>query len=93
LEDWKFAQAHRSQQLARLHQFSVMKRQGEKDIEFQITIREYANPADPPMAFFAQADKETNQKSAPYRPHGWGGSMLDALAACIREIERFPYEG
>jgi hypothetical protein len=24
---------------------------------------------------------------------GWGKTMLDALAECIRGINRFPYEG
>ena len=39
-----------------------------------------------------QTDKLTNQKTAPYRPCGWGKSMLEALSECVRAIERFPYE-
>ena len=45
------------------------------------------------MRFFAQADKQTNQKTAPYLPTGWGSNLLQALSACIKEIKRFPYEG
>ena len=45
------------------------------------------------MHFFAQADKETNQHTAPYRPCGWGKTMLEALSECVRSINRFPFEG
>jgi hypothetical protein len=45
------------------------------------------------MRFFAQADKQTNQKSAPFTPTGWGESLLQALSECVRAIHRFPYEG
>ena len=62
------------------------------EVEFVITIREYANPPDPAMQFLAQTDKQTNQKVAPFTPNGWGASLFEALAGCIREIHRFPYE-
>jgi hypothetical protein len=45
------------------------------------------------MHFFAQADKLTNQKTAPYRPTGWGKTMLEALSECVKAIDRFPFEG
>jgi hypothetical protein len=45
------------------------------------------------MHFFAQADKDTNQHTAAYRPSGWGKTMLEALSECVRAINRFPYEG
>jgi hypothetical protein len=45
------------------------------------------------MLFFAQADKQTNQKTAPFTPCGWGDTMLKALSECIQSIQRFPYEG
>jgi hypothetical protein len=43
------------------------------------------------MQFFAQAEKQTNQKVGPYTPSAWG-ETLDALLACVREINRFPCE-
>ena len=45
------------------------------------------------MRFFAQADKQTNQNTAPFTPIGWGSTLLKALSECIRAIHRFPYEG
>ena len=57
-----------------------------------ITIKEYVNPPYPKMKFLAQADKQTNQKAAPFTPSGWGSSLFEALSECIREIHRFPYE-
>jgi hypothetical protein len=45
------------------------------------------------MLFYAQADKQTNQKTVPYTPVGWGRTLLEALADCIRAIHKFPYEG
>ncbi len=44
------------------------------------------------MRFFAQADKQTNQKTAPFSPSGWGSALVKALSECVREIHRFPYE-
>ena len=46
----------------------VKKRQPEGDIEFIITIREYVDRNAVQMRFFAQADKQTNQKTAPFLP-------------------------
>jgi hypothetical protein len=93
MTEWSFAQTHPSQELAQIHYFSVKKPQSTGEIEFLITVREYVTPKDPTMHFFAQADKETNQKTAPFKPVGWGQTMLDALSECIRAINRFPYEG
>lgn len=93
MDEWKFAQSDESQRLARLHFFTATRRQPDGEVEFRITVREYVTPEDPAMLFFAQADKQTNQKSAPFTPCGWGRSLVDALAACMRAIERFPYEG
>jgi hypothetical protein len=93
MRDWGFAQTHPSQELAEVHLFSVKKLQAAGEIEFLITVREYVTPKEPTMNFFAQADKEVNQKTAPFKPVGWGKTMLDALSECIRSINRFPYEG
>jgi len=93
MKDWGFAQTHMSQQLAELHMFSITKAQPGGDVEFIVTVKEYVTPKEPTMLFFAQTDKMTNQKTAPYRPSGWGKSLLEALSECVKAIHRFPYEG
>ena len=65
----------------------------EKTMAEWITVREYATPNHLNMRFFAEADKHTNQKTAPYTPCGWGQTLLQALADCVKAIHRFPYEG
>jgi hypothetical protein len=92
LTDWKFAQRDRSDQLAHVHYFSMMKRHGDRETEFIITVREYVTPKDPIMLFFATADKQTNQSTTPYTPCGWGRTLLEALSSCMDEVRRFPYE-
>lgn len=95
MNDWVYAQGHSSEQLARLHQFSMIKKtQTGAEVEFLITVKEFATPRDGALVFFAQADKQTNQTVAPYTPCGWGKTLLGALQECVREINRFPfYEG
>jgi hypothetical protein len=93
LADWQYAQSNRSEQLAQITHYSVTKNQNGRDIEFQITLKEFVSP--PPgqhTRFFAQADKKVNQKTAAMLPFGWGDSALKALAGCIRIIHDFPYE-
>ncbi len=92
MNDWGFAQTDPSQQLARVHHFSVIKQQDGAEIEFLITIKEYYSPKDPAQPFVAQSDKQTNQKVAPYTPTGWGQSLYEALSRCVKEIYRFPYQ-
>jgi len=92
MRDWGFAQTHPSQELAQLHYFTVQKEHPGGQVEFLITIKEFVTPKEPTMHFFAQADKQTNQKTAPYTPSGWGKTMLEALSECIRALNRFPYE-
>ena len=93
MKEWGFAQTHASEEMAQLHFFSIKKHQGGSEIEFLITVKEFITPKEPTMHFFAQADKETNQNTAPCRPCGWGKTMLEALSECVRAIHRFPYEG
>ena len=83
MKEWGFAQLNPSDRLARLHWFSVCKPHEKGEVEMVITVREYVTPKDPEMLFFAQADKDTNQRTAPYRPSGWGRTLLDALSECI----------
>lgn len=93
MNDWGYAQGHPSEQLARLHYFSMIKKtQAGGEVEFTITVKEFVTPKDGALVFFAQADKQTNQKLAPYTPCGWGKTLLGALQECVREINRFPYQ-
>jgi hypothetical protein len=92
MDDWKYAQTDPREQLARLHFFSIKKLEAEKEIEMIITVKETFTPSLGVMQFFAQADKQTNQKVAPYTPSGWGKTMFEALLSCVREINRFPYQ-
>jgi hypothetical protein len=93
MSDWTFAQSEPSEELAKLHFFSVKKRQPEGDIEFTIKVREYVGRNAANMRFFATADKHTNQKTAPFTPFGWGETLLGALSECVKAVHRFPYEG
>lgn len=88
-----YAQVDPAEELAQLHYFSFTKRQPEGEIEFVITVKEFAARNALHMRFYAQADKETNQQHCPFRPFGWGDSLLNALGECIRAIKKFPYEG
>jgi len=88
MRDWAFAQTHASQELAELHYFSIMK----ENVEFLITVKEFVTPKEPTMLFFAQTDKFINQKHAPFRPCGWGKTMLEALSECIKALNKFPYQ-
>ena len=93
MADWVYAQTDPAEELAVLHFFSMKKPQPDGDIEFVITVKEYVERNNYHMRFFAQADKQTNQKTAPFTPSGWGESLLQALGECMRAIHRFPYEG
>jgi len=93
LAEWTFAQSQDDQELAQLHFFSINKRQGDLVIEFRITVKEYVTHNHLSMRFYAEADKQTNQKTLPYTPNGWGLTLLQALSECIKAIQRFPYEG
>ena len=92
MQDWGYAQANPNEQLARVHYFSMTKVDPDREVEFMITVKEYFTPKDPALLFFAQADKQTNQRVAPYTPCGWGRTMLEALEECVRAVNRFPYQ-
>ncbi len=92
MDDWVYAQGNPSEQLARVHRFSMVKKsESGAEVEFGITVKEFATPKDGALVFFAQADRQTNQAVAPYTPCGWGKTLLGALQECVREINRFPY--
>jgi hypothetical protein len=88
MKEWGFAQILPTDQLAHLQFFSIKKPSAHGAIEFRITVYEYVKPPDPALCFFAQADKQTNQKTAPFTPCGWGRTLLDALAECIKDERR-----
>jgi hypothetical protein len=92
LAEWRYAQDKPAERLCRIEHYSMVKQHAEGDVEFFITVREYVDPPDPAMRFLAQADKPLNQKIAPYVPIGWGPSVLQALAECMKGIRKFPYE-
>jgi hypothetical protein len=92
MNDWGYAQGHPDEEFARLHLFSMKKQQGGAAIEFTITVKEFITPKDPALKFFAQADKQTNQRTAPFTPSGWGQTLLTALEECVKAIQRFPYQ-
>ena len=92
MAEWVHAQKDPTEELAQLHYFSFKKRQLEGEIEFVITVKEFASRNAMQMRFYAQADKEVNQRIAPFRPFGWGDSLLDSLSECIRTIRQYPYE-
>ncbi|MGE0129634.1 MAG: hypothetical protein AB7U82_16265 [Blastocatellales bacterium] len=93
MADWYFAQTDPSEELAQLHHFSMKKRQPSGDVEFIITVREYVNRNQQYMRFYAEADKQVNQKMAPFTPFGWGETLLSALCECKKAIQSYPYEG
>ena len=76
MKDWGYAQHDVSEELARLHFFSIKKVQDGQAIEFTITVKEFITPQLGAMTFFAQADKQTNQRTAPYTPSGWGNNLM-----------------
>ena len=79
MSEWFYAQETPAERLCKLEHYAVLKQQAGGEVEFLITVREYVNPPDPAMRFLAQADKQTNQKTAPYTPSGWGPSLLQVL--------------
>ena len=92
MTEWVYAQADSAEELAELHYFSFKKRRPEGDVEFVITVKEFASRNALQMRFYAQADKEVNQRIAPFRPFGSGDSLLAALTECVRAIRQYPYE-
>ena len=92
MTDWQFAQSDPSEEFAKLHLFAMRKRQPAGDVEFIITVFEYVNRNQLNMRFYARADKEVNQKTAPFRPFGWGDSLLRALSECLDAIRQSSYE-
>jgi hypothetical protein len=92
MSEFNFVSAKPAEELAQLHYFSIKKPQPGGDVEFIITVYEYAERNKQAMKFYARADKAVNQKSAAFVPFGWGETLTMALSECIKEIRRYPYE-
>jgi hypothetical protein len=90
MAEWTYAQQDAAEELALLHQFSFKKAQPGGDVEFTITVKEYAERNALHMRFFAQADREVNQGVAPFVPFGWGPTLLDALTECLKGVRQYP---
>lgn len=93
MSDWSFAQDDPAEELAQLSYFSMKKHQPGGDVEFVVTVRQYVDRNPQKMKYYAQADKQVNQKIAPFTPFGWGETMLAALSVCLKAIRSYPYEG
>jgi len=89
MSEWQFIDCEVNEEFAQLEFFSIKK----GNVEFVITVREYAQRNPQHMRFFAQADKQVNQNSAPFYPFGWGDTLIQSLNECIKSIRKFPYEG
>ena len=91
MSNWSFPTSTPAEELAELHYFSVKKTHAGGEVEFVITVYEYAHRNHQAMKFYAQADKLINQAVAPFTPFGWGETLSAALSECLGEIRRYPY--
>ena len=92
MSDWKHLQKDSCEALARLHFFSVTKKHADGEIEARITVKEFATAKTTDMLFYAFADVELNQRCLKFRPVGWGDTLMNALAECLRNLRKFEYE-
>jgi hypothetical protein len=92
MSDWIFPHSEPAEELALLHHFSFKKPQAGGDVEFIITVYEYAHRNQQAMKFYAQADQQVNQSTAPFTPFGWGETLSAALGECLRTIRQYPYQ-
>ena len=70
MADWVHAQTDPGEELAQLHYFSFKKSEPGGEIDFVITVKEFASRNRLHMRFYAEADKEINQKTAAFHPLG-----------------------
>ena len=89
MAEWMYAQKDPAEELAQLHYFSFKQPRRDGAIEYVITVKEFASRNALQMRFYAQADKEVNQGAAPFRPFGWGDSLLRALSECVQSIRQY----
>jgi len=92
VNEWKLVQRDPSEDLARLHFFSIKKKYAGGVIEARITVKEFVTFKTSDMAFFASADVELNQKTMKFQPCGWNETLAGALSECLRNLRKFDYE-
>lgn len=92
MAEWSYVDTEPGEGFCEIRYFGFVKKQADGDVEFLITLREYVHPPDPALKYFAQADKQTNQRTVPFTPVGWGSSVASALHECVKAIRRFPYQ-
>ncbi len=92
--EWRDLHSEKIEEFTQFSFYSIKKHQQGKEVEFRITVKEFAlAPPGQHLRFFAEADKQVNQGTAAFLPAGWGDSAANALADCVRLIRQFPYEG
>jgi hypothetical protein len=89
MAEWVYAQREPAEELALLHTFAVKRVLAGDEVEFRITVREYAERNTLQMRFFAQSDRHVNLDVAPFAPFGWGPTLLDALSECLTGIRQY----
>ena len=92
MNEWKLVQRDPSEELARLHFFSVKKKHAGGEIEATITVKEFVTFKTSDMHFFASANLELNQKTMKFQPCGWSDTLAGALSECLRNLRKFNYE-
>lgn len=92
VNEWKLVQRDPSEELARLHFFSVKKKHAGGAIEARITVKEFVTFKTTDMAYFASADVELNQRTMKFQPCGWSDTLAGALSECLRNFRKFDYE-
>lgn len=91
--DWEFIETHAEEAFSRIEYFGFKKPMPDgTSVDFVVTLHHYRLRPDPAMSFFAQADKQVNQKTAPYTPSGWCSTAQEALWECLKSIRKFPYQ-
>jgi hypothetical protein len=91
MAEWEFIQKDPAEQLAKLNFFSIKRKQAIGEIEFRIVVKEFVTRQDQSMQFFAEADKQTNQNTAPFTPTGWRPATRWAKFHCLKStIPRVP---
>jgi hypothetical protein len=81
--DWQYAKLIRESSWPGCHLFPLRRLQGEVEIEMIIHSKGDVTPTPGgAMQFFAQAEKQTNQKVGPYTPSAWGRDARRPLSVC-----------
>jgi len=83
-ERWKFAQKEVSEELALLHHFSIKKNQKDGDIDFLVTVKEFAAPPKGQYARFFRPSGQIRQSKDGADPANRLGKLPPRRALCLR---------